>query len=171
MRSGYYTTNYINNMPANALNASIEDISEYIFDHTYRQPYPAKFPSLLPKVKHPLFLRNKNNFKTGNALTRGPIEREGHGAQHVSNVAENALIFLNMYIQFGTPETRRKIDELIDLVPGDSREQKTALFIKLLQITAIYHDAGRFGEGADLPEWEANGAAECKAFLMKNGDQ
>lgn len=84
--------------------------------------------------------------------TYQPIYRPYHGAQHASRVAALVRILINICRTLGYPE------EIISL----SEEE-----ITLLQLVAIFHDAGRRQEGPDLDE-EAS-ATLFENFLKENG--
>lgn len=62
------------------------------------------------------------------------IARQIHGIQHVTRVAIYIPIFANLYKRFGDKDA-------LNLNDND---------IKLLQIAALFHDAGREAEGKDL---------------------
>jgi len=67
------------------------------------------------------------------------IQREIHGIQHVTRVAFFTQIFANLYRKHGDKEA-------VNLTEED---------IKLLQIAALFHDAGREDEGRDETDHES----------------
>ena len=169
MRSGYYQTHYLDGLSPAQLDLPIHDLAELIFDNVYRQHYPAKFPHLLPKAKLGILLNNPQEFLNHQEATQGSVKRESHGAQHVSRVGALALMFLNMYIAYGDLATRHELQAIINTIPGIDNAQKSERFVKFITIAALFHDAGRYGDGEDTKEWEKAGGLECREFLKKLG--
>lgn len=75
------------------------------------------------------------------------IVRKDHGLQHVARAAIYVPIFANLYSQF----------------QGENLPKLTNDDIKLLQIGALFHDAGREAEGED--KWDCDSAALCYFYL------
>lgn len=84
--------------------------------------------------------------------TLQPIFRPHHGAQHASRVAALVRILVNFCRNLGYPK------EIVNL----SEEE-----IILLQLVALFHDAGRTKEGKDVDEDKS--AELFKKFLEENG--
>lgn len=75
-----------------------------------------------------------------------PIKRVKHGAMHVMRAAIAIQIFAELYSA--------------NLSPRD---------LKILQITALFHDAGRKSDtGGDQPSWEKHGKELCENYLKNH---
>ena len=82
-----------------------------------------------------------------------PITRVDHGIQHCSRVAMYAVAFANLYRRFGDKEALALTDEDLDLI----------------KIAALFHDAGREGDGSDNLQWEQQGGTALYEYLILKG--
>lgn len=82
-----------------------------------------------------------------------PIARVDHGIQHVSRVAMYSVAFANLYRRFGDADALALTDDDLDLI----------------KIAALFHDAGREGDGEDTIEWEQKGATALYEYLTLKG--
>lgn len=80
-----------------------------------------------------------------------PIVRPDHGAQHAARVASYIRILVNFCRKLGFPP------EIIQLTEEE---------ITLLQLAAIFHDAGRRREGKDI--YEKDSAALFRQYLQRH---
>ena len=146
------------------LNSPLSNILDEFYKQTYLQPYPAIFVYFLEDIQY------SNKIYTPNPTKP---QRGGHGASHATRVAIASVIFFRLYETYGSEQTKQKISELIASIPGKDTEEQRLRFIKLLQIAAAFHDAGRQGGGKDREEWEKQGSEDCKILifqLLKNSE-
>lgn len=86
------------------------------------------------------------------AESKSPIyncNRPIHGLQHVGRVAAYVPILANLYRRYDDPEAKSLTEE----------------DIKLLQITALFHDCAREGDGEDV--WDEDSALFLYIYLTK----
>lgn len=83
--------------------------------------------------------------------------RSLHGISHVSRVAFYIPVLANLYRRYEHPLA----------VAREGNFALTDENIKLLQITALFHDSGRQGDGPDTKEWEAQSAKNLFHYLTE----
>lgn len=163
-KNTYYGSAYIDETNL-SISDSIYEISQAVYANTYHQKFPAFFPHLLPKSK--LLQRNKRQFNQKAKTPDDSVARKSHGSQHVSRVGIDAIIYFNVLVKYATPEYKEKINAYIQSLPEIEGMTKEELFAKCLQVAAVYHDAGRHGDGPDQPTWEDEGAGDCFKMITK----
>jgi len=111
----------------------------WIFDHIYQHRYARL--DVLKIFTDPV-----------ETIIPQTIARQHHGIQHVSRVALYIPILVTLYKRHGNKEVSRLTEQ----------------DIQLIQIAALFHDAGREADGADQPDWERNGGSALYYYLTIN---
>ena len=89
----------------------------------------------------------------GERCKSGEIPRPVHGAVHLCRAAMWIPVLFSLRCELKDPE-----------VLAFPRE-----YLPFVMLTAMLHDAGRKGEGKDLPEWEKASAEHCESHLFALG--
>ena len=142
-----------------SIHTPLASLLEIIYQNTYRQAYPAVFK---------YFLEDVIKWSPEHAYSANPAhhQRGSHDESHAEGVAVASVIFFKLYEKYGSSELKTEIATLISSMPGKDNEEKRMVFVKLLQIAAAFHDAGRLGDAGDRPAWERKGANDCHLFIL-----
>ena len=138
-------------------NTSFDRIAEYVKDTHYVKPSMDEYKGAIHKhiegyyTKHEKYEKkirayNRRKNKDENVLD---ILRVAHGGIHAIRTSFLVEYFAAFYEKYGF----RKLSD----------EEK-----RMMRYIALFHDAGRKGDGIDKPEWEIDGAKLCEEFLTDN---